>query len=1105
MKTDKFFPMGINRLWNWILEEYKTGSIFGINKDLFFKPERSENLRISRYGRTLDTPIGLAAGPHTQMAQNIISGWLMGARYIELKTVQHLDDIEVSKPCIDMREEGYNCEWSQELNIRESYLEYLKAWIIIHLLKDKFRWNKKDHGFIFNMSAGYDLKGIKGDKVQGFLKSMQNCSVEKEVMLQKLVKIYPEVYEVDIPDKISDNITLSTMHGTPSDEIEIIGRFLLEESGLHTTLKLNPTLLGPEMIREILNDRLEYDITVPDSAFEHDIKYDEALNIVKNLGKVASERGRFFGLKLTNTLECLNKKGYLPSKEKMSYLSGNVIHPISVNIAKQFRTDLDGDIDISFSAGADAFNIKNLIASNLIPVTVCSDILKPGGYGRLKQYLDNLNDEIIKTGSENIDEFITKYRGTGNRDKGKSAFDNLSDYGDRVTDEPGLKRSGFRERDTKTSTTLGLFDCIKAPCITSCSTGQRVPDYLYYTAKGEFRKAFDVVMDTNPFPTLTGMVCDHKCQTKCTRTNYDTPLKIKEIKRFLAEKFSKENTNQEAGSRKNVKVSVIGAGPAGITCSYYLAGSGVDVEVYERDSEPGGMASGVIPPFRLPDGSVATDINRISSAGFNIFYNTEIDKNKFEELRGKSDFIFVASGAHSNVKLEIEGIENEGVIDPLLFLSEIRKKRKFELGEKIAVIGGGNTAMDTARTALRVAGKEGSVTILYRRTKKEMPADPEEIRAAMEEGIKIEELTAPQKIIVKDGKVSGLICFRTKLSDVDKSGRKYPVKIEGSEKELNFDTVIPAVGQKPDLGFSGIESNRFKRIHNLLSFENILVGGDAGTGSSTVVNAVGDGREAAEIILQESGLKKEVKPEKSGTKARFSELNIKRAIRIKGKPIKEKEAASRLDFNLISETFTEEEAITEASRCLYCDELCNVCVTVCPNRANVPYKGKKVDHRIPLLIVSGGKIVEAGKENFAITQEYQVLNITDLCNQCGNCTSFCPTAGVPFLDKPRISLTKESFNDENKVFFPYFEKGLKKINYKDNEIVTSFFKDNGKLYYSSEKFDIVLEEDTLKILETDLKSSSSGELDLRICFSMKYLLESIPDFLYEKTINSKIE
>lgn len=1098
MKTDRFYPLEINRLWEWIREEYKSGSIFGIDKNLFFNPDQSSDLRINRFGRILDTPIGLAAGPHTQMAQNIIAGWLMGARYIELKTVQNLDEIEVSKPCIDMREEGYNCEWSQELRIRNSFLEYLKAWIIIHLLKNKFGWSEKNSGFIFNMSAGYDLKGIKGEKVQDFLKNMRNCRKDKDKMMKKLKSIYPEAADVEIPDKISDNITLSTMHGTPPGEIESIGKYLIEESGLHTTLKLNPTLLGPERIRDILNNALRYDITVPDAAFEHDIKYADALKIVKSLGKAASGRGLFFGLKLTNTLECKNKKGYLPENEEMSYLSGSAIHPISVNIAKKFRTDMEGNIDISFSAGADAFNIEKIIASNLMPVTVCSDILKPGGYGRLKQYLENLLEKLEDSGADNIQEFIVRYSKEKNGDFTASALRNLSSYGDSVFSDQSLKKSGFRERDTKTSVKLDVFDCIMAPCITSCSAGQMVPDYLYYTANGDFRKAFNVVLDTNPFPTLTGMVCDHKCQVKCTRTNYDSPVKIREVKRFLAEKFKEEIISVKSGSREKVSVTIIGAGPAGITCGYYLAKNGVNVEVFEKSSVPGGMASAVIPPFRLPDGSVTTDINRIGSVGLKIRYNIEIDKKGFEELKKKSDFIFVASGAHTNVKLEIGGIETRGIIDPVTFLSQTRKNRRFDLGEKIAVIGGGNTAMDTARTAIRIVGKKGNVTILYRRSKKEMPADSEEIQAAMEEGIKIEELTAPKKVIVKNGKVTGLVCFRTQLTEIDKSGRKYPVKIANSEIELDFDTIIPAVGQKSDLDFLNIERKEFKKSSSLLRIDNILVGGDACEGNLTVINAVGDGRRAAEIILNESGILKPGRTEKTEVKEEFSELTRKRAVRIKGKPIKEKEAGNRLDFDPVTETLTEEEAVWEASRCLYCDELCNICVTVCPNRANIPYRGGKVRFKIPFLKIDGEEIVEAGEEIFSIDQEYQVLNITDFCNHCGNCTAFCPTAGSPFMDKPRVSLTKDSFKNENNVFFPFIDNGLKKIIHKENGTIRIFFKNNGELYYNSDKFDIVLEENTLKILKSVLKYPGSGGLDLKMCFTMKYLLESIPDYLYEK-------
>ncbi|NHZ87363.1 MAG: putative selenate reductase subunit YgfK, partial [Planctomycetia bacterium] len=276
---------------------------------------------MERYGQTLETPIGVAAGPHTQLAQNIVLAWLFGARYLELKTVQTLDEIEVTKPCIDMTDEGYNCEWSQELKLRQSFDEYLNAWIIIYILRDKFGWSKSENpGFIFNMSVGYDLKGILNANVQEYFALMSNCQSELSKKLESVSTIYPDVKNITIPSQITDNITLSTMHGCPPDEIEKIGKYLIEKRKLHTAIKLNPTLLGPEKLRQILNIDLKFDdITVPDEAFEHDLKYNDAIALIKNLQKSATQNNVEFGLKLTNTLEVLNARQVLPKQEATNY------------------------------------------------------------------------------------------------------------------------------------------------------------------------------------------------------------------------------------------------------------------------------------------------------------------------------------------------------------------------------------------------------------------------------------------------------------------------------------------------------------------------------------------------------------------------------------------------------------------------------------------------------------------------------------------------------------------------------------------------------------------------------------------------------------------
>ncbi|MDX1701841.1 MAG: hypothetical protein R3250_14540, partial [Melioribacteraceae bacterium] len=211
--SDRFYRISIEKIIKWILAEEKEGRIFGIYKELFFTSRESDPFRMKRYSKTLETPIGVAAGPHSQLAHNIVASWLCGARYIELKTVQTLDEIDVTKPCIDMEDEGYNCEWSQELKIEDSFDEYLNAWIIIHVLKHKFGWDSNEPGFIFNLSVGYDLKGILNKNVQWFFDKMNDASQELEEKRKKLKPLYPDIDRIKIPSRLSDNITLSTMHG----------------------------------------------------------------------------------------------------------------------------------------------------------------------------------------------------------------------------------------------------------------------------------------------------------------------------------------------------------------------------------------------------------------------------------------------------------------------------------------------------------------------------------------------------------------------------------------------------------------------------------------------------------------------------------------------------------------------------------------------------------------------------------------------------------------------------------------------------------------------------------------------------------------------------
>ena len=422
--SDKFTCCPIHRLLQWVLEEEKQGRIFGICQELFFVPQPGDAFRMQRYGQTLETPIGVAAGPHTQLSQNIISAWLTGARYIELKTIQTLDELEVTKPCIDMTDEGYNCEWSQELKLAQSFNEYLNAWIMLHILKDSFGWGEPDTaGFIFNMSVGYNLEGILHSNVQQFLDKMADCGAQKSAKIEQLAKLYPRVRDLEIPDRLTDNITISTMHGCPPDEVEKIGRYFVEERKLHTTIKLNPTLLGPQKLRNILNNQLGYAVDVPDMAFEHDLKYDAGLALIKSLQASATKVGVEFNLKLTNTLETTNRHQNLPENEQMVYMSGRALHPISIHLAEHLQNEFNGQLDISFSAGSDCFNVADILACNLRPVTVCSDILKPGGYGRLGQYLEEISARFAAAGVDSIEAFITARAQT--RDIAQAALKNV--------------------------------------------------------------------------------------------------------------------------------------------------------------------------------------------------------------------------------------------------------------------------------------------------------------------------------------------------------------------------------------------------------------------------------------------------------------------------------------------------------------------------------------------------------------------------------------------------------------------------------------------------------------------------------------------------------
>ncbi|MBN2496073.1 MAG: FAD-dependent oxidoreductase [Deltaproteobacteria bacterium] len=1076
--ADAMHPLPIEDLSRWIFAELEQRrSVFGLPAELFFEPRPDQPFATQQYGQVLETPLGVAAGPQTQMAQNILVAYLAGARFIELKTVQTLDELEVTKPCIDMQDVGYNCEWSQELRLEQSFSEYLKAWVLIHALRAHLGHRRGDgqRGFVFNMSLGYNLEGIHEDNVQRFLARMAKAAEQRDAMLERIADRVPA--DLEVGEQLSDNVTLSTMHGCPPEEIERIGLYLIEQLGLHTAIKLNPTLLGPDALREILHGELGHDdIEVPDEAFEHDPGYADAVSMIRSLRDAAAKKGVCFGLKLTNTLETRNLRKALPEKEPVHYMSGRALHPLSVQLAQRLFDDFEGQLAISLAGGVDAFNLPPLIAAGLSPVTVCSDLLRPGGYGRLAQYVEELSAAMRAAKADDAEELACR-RAVRGKDGADRAFELLAGQGGLSAAEQESFRAVFeaagdvpvRERvraaarrldrdaaelqqsfvracrrvnlrqhakalrgdvryakprrrvPTKTDRPLGRFDCIGAPCTEGCPAQQNVPDYMYLVARGRYDEAMDVVLRANPLPSITGSVCDHPCMSKCVRGLYDRPLAIREIKRFISERCSRRRSPARRRELE-ASVGVIGAGPAGLAAAYFLALEGFRVTLYDARDEPGGVPAQMIPAYRLPESALAEDIELIRNLGVELRFGVRVGEAlPFEEIREQHRYVFVGIGASLGISLGIEGEDAQGVFDCLDLLTRARAGCAPPLGRKALVIGGGNSAMDAARTARRLVGPEGNVIVVYRRTISQMPADDEEIAALRTEGIAIRELCAPARVLADGaGRVRGLACLRMKLGEVDASGRPRPVPVDEAEEEIEADAIVVAVGQQAEVDFlerAGVRIGKRKIVEvdertGETSIASVFAGGDAVRGGATVIQAEADARRAVAEILRREGLPEPAEPplRKEGSPRDYL---LAKSRRDYGEPLPELPAGERTGFDRVVLSLREDQARREASRCLSCDEYCSLCTTVCPNRANLEIACEPFETQLELLAIRGKKVERTGERRaFRVEQPTQVVNLADLCNECGNCQTFCPTAGAPYRDKIRLCFSDESFERE---------------------------------------------------------------------------------------------
>lgn len=1027
--NDRLTPLTLEQLADWALWELDNkGSLFGLQRSLFFTPKTVDPFSLERFGRRLETPIGVAAGPHTQLAQNIVTAWAAGARYIELKTVQTLDQLDIPRPCIDMEDEGYNCEWSQELSLEQSLQEYCHAWLLINLLRQRLGHPGPGPGFLFNLSVGYDLAGIRQANMQHFLNQVADCRACLEAGRDRLATLAPEAAHIQIPKALTDNVTLSTMHGCPPREIATIARYLMEEWGLHTIVKLNPTLPGADTVRGILNRQLGYATQVPDTAFAHDPGYAQGLDLIRELQQVAAAAGVAFGLKLTNTLECRNHRGTFPAQVDMMYLSGRALHPLAVSLAARLRHDLGAELDISFSAGADTFNLPTLLACNLLPVTVCSDILKPGGYGRLRQYLDQLGAVMHDQGAGSLVDLMGQEQRTQKISAPRAAWKHLLAYSKRVAAAAAYQKQGMGGRSIKTARPLTTFDCVAAPCRSTCPAGQEVGEYMAACARGDDRTALAVVLRSNALPLVTGIACDHTCTTRCTRQNIDQALHIRAVKRFIAEQAVVPGETAHQTNRSRPRVAIIGAGPTGLAAAWELARAGCAVTVYEQKALPGGLAAYAIPPFRLQRAAIARDVARIEAAGARLLCRTRVDRVLFQQLRQDNDYVILAMGARQGRRLGIDGEDLPGVWDALQLLEQVREGERPRLGKRALVIGGGNSAVDAARTALRLTAFGGSVQIVYRRTRAQMPADQEELVAALEEGVAIRELLSPHTISPQKRSLL-LTCQQMELGPPGADGRPRPLPLPDTFQTLAADSIVIAVGQQVVADFleDGLPETIPGQVHT--NQPGLLIGGDALRGPATLIQGIADGRRAALAILAAAGLAQNG-GEWSGENTACEQANasiaayhVRLATRDFGPVTDIAAGQTKPGFEPTSVPLSEPVARREAARCLQCDQYCEVCVTVCPNRALQAFSCRPL--QLPLWRVTGdGNDWQAeAVDQFTLCQTRQVYQIAEFCNQCGNCETFCPTAGAPFRDKPRFRLTVAGLQEEEDGYLLYRDQG----------------------------------------------------------------------------------
>ncbi len=637
--SEKMYPIPFRSLMNWILEEHKKcGEIFGVHR--FYKADPNKTLPI--FGEKLEMPFGPAAGPNTQLAQNIISAYLSGARFFELKTVQQMDGADMSacipRPCILAQDEGYNVEWSTELKVPQALGEYIKAWCALKVLSKKLGLGDPN-GFVFNMSVGYDLTGIQSEKVNNFIENLKDASdhpVFREC-LEVLTELFPEEKDfiAAINPRVCRSVTLSTLHGCPPEEIERIASYLITEKKLHTYVKCNPTILGYEFVRNTLDSMGYGYVSFDDHHFREDLQYEDAIPMFRRLRALADTNGLEFGLKLSNTFPVEIRNKELPGEEM--YMSGRALFPLTIEMAARISKAFEGKLRLSYSGGADFFIIDKLFDAGIWPITVATVILKPGGYNCMTQMAEKLETSPCEAFSGVNPEKIAAMSKACHTD-------------------PRYVKAEKKLPSRKITKEVPLIDCFSAPCKNGCPIEQDIPEYLELCRKGMYFEALRLITEKNPLPFITGTICYHRCTDKCSRSFYESHIQIREAKLAAAAKgfdalmASIQKPQAVAGK----KVAIIGGGPAGMAAAYFLGRSGIACTIFERDDALGGVVRRLITASRISQEAIDKDIALVTAYGTEVRLNTPAPAVSQLKEEGYTHILFATGGRKAGMHIFTE-------------------------------------------------------------------------------------------------------------------------------------------------------------------------------------------------------------------------------------------------------------------------------------------------------------------------------------------------------------------------------------------------------------------------------------------------------------------